>query len=77
MLTAIVLTAIITAATVMALSHRGRSYVYNLEQTAMNQADELSDLRRELTKVHDLSSGLLASNDLYRKRLALYEASRV
>lgn len=45
MLPAIVLTAILTAATVMALSYRGRSYVYNLEQQAMNQAEELVSLR--------------------------------
>lgn len=73
MLTAIVLTATLTAAAVMALFHRSGSYVYNLEQTAMNQAEELQDLRRELTDTRSQVTGLIASNSIYRTRLRQYE----
>lgn len=53
MIGTIVLTATLTATICTALLHRRNSYVYSVEQTSLNRADEITLLRSELTIQQD------------------------
>lgn len=84
MITTIVLTAITTAALMMAAMYRRNAYVSNVEQTSLQLTEENEVLRSscnmltdELLLQQDLATGLLSSNQVYRNRIKLLEAHNV
>lgn len=81
MITTIVLTAITTAALMMAAMYRRNAYVSNVEQTSLQLTEENEVLRdnnglllRELILQQDLATGFISSNQVYRNRIKLLEA---
>lgn len=69
MIATIILTATITAACVMALTHRKTSYVADLEQSNLARAETISELTVALSDANIQVGGLISSNQLYRERL--------